>query len=73
MKRVAGMRRMPRRRALTSELPFMRVYAPQTVELGEEVMAMWQKSIGEATGRTWCMARENDLFIRFYLLPRARG
>lgn len=51
----------------------MRVYAPQTVELGEEVMSMWQKTIGEQTGRTWCMARENDLFIRLYLLPARRN
>jgi hypothetical protein len=72
VKRVAGHRREPLRRALSSELPFMRVYAPQTVEMGEEVMALWQKAIGEQTGRTWCIARENDLFVRVYMLPAKR-
>jgi hypothetical protein len=73
MKRVAGQRREPRRQTLTSELPFIRVYSPVTTELSSEVMAMWRKSVGDMTGRTWCVARENDLFVRLYLLPARRN
>jgi hypothetical protein len=72
VKRVAGTRRQPTKALLTSELPFIRVYSPVTTEMTNEVMAMWRKSVGNQTGRTWCVARENDLFVRLYMLPERR-
>lgn len=67
MRRVAGRRR--RRPDPSGELAYMRHYAPNDGTTTPEALRLMGEALAQQTGRLWCVARENDLYLRMYLLP----